>query len=700
MIEPLKPGPESEIIRYVDTGLSVATNGVIVRYGPTMLVADKISLNEQTGEAEAEGNVSLQHAAGLWRGDRLRFNFKTKQMSADTFRVGMAPFFAAGENLSGDQTNHVYTANNAILTTDDVSEPAYRIRAKKISIIPGKAIHAEQAIVYVGNTPILFLPVYSRSLERHPNNFVFTPGYRSLYGAYLLGSYHWIVSTNLSGAVNLDYRQKRGVGLGPELNYDLGLLGKGAGSYYYTHDDKPGFDSRGSPIRDDRYRIAFSHEATIRTNFTAKIVVQKQSDAQIVRDFFETVYREDPQPKTFLELNQTWPNFTLNALAQPRLNDFFQSVERLPDVKLSAFRQQLGASPLYYESENSVGYFRFQPEEGSLTNAYSAFRADTFHQVLLPQTLFGWLNITPRVGGRMTHYGETEGNGSTFDERNRGVFNTGAEVSFKASRVWEGAQSKLWDVSGLRHIVQPSVNYVFVPSPSRAPRELPQFDTEIPSLRLLPIDYPDYNSIDSIDSQNVFRLSLRNKLQTKRNGVVDNIVDWSLYTDWRVHPRSDQATFADVFSDLDFKPRSWLILSSETRFDVKEGRVNFANHSLTVEPNDIWSVSLGHWYFREDPRFGPEAGNNLLYSSLFYRFNENWAARMTHHFEARDGVMEEQYYTLYRDLRSWTTALTLRIREQRGGPTDYTLAVTFSLKAFPRFGLGRDREQHSLLLGG
>ena len=198
----------------------------------------------------------------------------------------------------------------------------------------------------------------------------------------------------------------------------------------------------------------------------------------------------------------------------------------------------------------------------------------------------------------------------------------------------------------------------------------------------------------------VLRLGLHNKVQTKRKEGIDNLVNWALFMDWRIDPRSNQGTFSDAFSDLDFKPRSWLTLSSEIRYDVEAGHLRMANHSATVTPNDVWSVSLGHRYFREDPAFGPLSGNNLIHSSLFYRFNENWAARMTHHFEARDGVLEEHFYTIYRDLRSWTSALTLRVREHRTGPTDVTVAVTFSLKAFPRFGLGRDRDKHSLLLGG
>jgi len=100
------------------------------------------------------------------------------------------------------------------------------------------------------------------------------------------------------------------------------------------------------------------------------------------------------------------------------------------------------------------------------------------------------------------------------------------------------------------------------------------------------------------------------------------------------------------------------------------------------------------------PVFGPDPGNNIIYDTIYYRLNENWGFRMSHHFEARDGTLEEQYYTIYRDLRSWTAALTFRVREQREGPTDFSVAVTFSLKAAPSFKQGSDRNSPSLLLGG
>jgi LPS-assembly protein len=437
----------------------------------------------------------------------------------------------------------------------------------------------------------------------------------------------------------------------------------------------------------------------IGTNLTATAVLRQEADPFVRRDFFESEYHDNIQPRSFLNVNRVWSNWSLDVLAQPRINDFFETVERLPDVKLSGERQQLGVSPFFYESESSAGWFRHK-FANDLTNDFAAFRADTFHQLILPQTFFGWLNVTPRVGGRFTEYGETDGVVVTNREQQRWVFNTGAEVSFKASRVWNGARSRWFDLDGLRHIVEPSINYVFVPSPNRAPSQLPQFDSELPTLRLLPVDFPDYNSIDSVDSQNVLRLGLRNKLQTRRRNGVENVFDWRIYTDWRIKPRPDQGTFADLYSDFDFKPRSWFTLNSETRYSIDGGQWREANHTLTLIPNSTWSWSLGHRYLRSDPALGPDSGNNTVLSSFYYRFNENWAGRLQHRFEARDGRLEEQYYTVYRDFRSWTAALTFRVRESRIGPADYGVAATFSLKAIPRVKLGDDQHKPTLLLGG
>jgi LPS-assembly protein len=711
------------------TGITEATNGIIVSYNNVVLSADKATLNQNTGDVIAEGDVTIKWSeasrpgatngmGNLWRGERVKYNFKTRELSAGDFKTGRDPFFVKGAGLAGNDTNKLYAVVDAVVTTDNYSDPAYTIRARQLILVPGEYLEAEDATLYLGNLPVFYFPHYRRSLKRHPNNFEFTPGYRSLWGPYLLGTYNWYANPQLDGSIHFDSRGKKGFAGGPDFNYDAGKYGHGNLEYYFADDGDPGtylFSTNQLPRH--RQRFSFTHRADFDTNTVFKTAVRYQSDPFVVRDFFESEYRQNVQPNTFADLNHIWRNWTLDVLVQPQVNDFFETVERLPDVKLTGLRQQIGETPLFYDSESSLGYFQrrfastniFQPD-------FAAFRGDTYHQITLPQTYFGWLNFTPRVGGRFTYYSEAQGLGATTNlhEQVRGVFNTGAEISFKASRVWNNVENKIFDVNGLRHIFEPSINYVFVPSPNVNPQKLPQFDYELPSLRLLPIEYPDYSAIDSIDSQNVLRFSLRNKLQTKREGGIENMVNWALYTDWRLDPGTDwgrsqptngsafgpltaQSTFADLYSDLDLSLRSWLTLSSETRWSFDHG-IREANHRLSILPNDTWSFMIGHRYLEQDPVLG--IGNSLIYDSFYFRMNENWGFRMSHYFEARDGTMEEQYYTIYRDLRSWTSALTIRFRDGRGSsPDDFTIAISFSLKAFPRFGLGSDRDSPSRLVG-
>src|SRR5438132_9803790 len=114
-------------------------------------------------------------------------------------------------------------------------------------------------------------------------------------------------------------------------------------------------------------------------------------------------------------------------------------------------------------------------------------RFDTFHQLLYPNTYFGWLSIVPRVGFRGTYYDQTRDLGKTIftpdsdplvpdfllpdptlampfergGDKFRTVFNTGVEASFKLSRTWDDAESRLLGLDGLLHVIQPFTNFSY-----------------------------------------------------------------------------------------------------------------------------------------------------------------------------------------------------------------------------------------------
>ena len=566
------------------------------------------------------------------------------------------------------------------------------MKIESIEVNNQESFVARKATIYVDKAPVFYLPYLRGNLDGGGSQFNTTPGYRSRFGYFLLNDYNWQTSENLSTTFHFDYRTSRGFAGGPDFDYELSPeLGSGKLQTYYLDDRDTELDTRGNRITSDRFRLGWFHLAQINTNLTARVSIQKLSDPLVNRDFFESFHQQNTQPKSYLELNQQWRNFALSALVQPQVNTFFNRVERLPEIKFTGLRQQIGETPLFYESETSAGYFSREFMYDDLPN-FDAARFDSFHQILYPKHYFGWLNLTPRIGGSYGYYSSTSGTGTTLNEETRLVFNTGAEASMKLSRIYPQSKSRMLDAKGLRHIVIPSVNYIFVPKPNARPTSLPQFDYDIPSLRMLPIDFPAFNAIDAIDTSNVMRVGIRNQLQTKRGAeqTTENLLHWNLFADWRLNPEVVQDDFADMTSDISIRPRSWLSMSSQMRYSLEEGDYRLADQSITLTPNSTWSFQVGNIYIRDEPTYWG-TGNNALYTRLYYRFNENWGARINHHFEARDGRMEEQSYTVYRDFRSFTGAFSLRMRNPRDNQeSDYTVALIISMKAFPRLDLNSD----------
>jgi LPS-assembly protein len=696
------------------TGLWTGTNGLFVRYGDTVLTADNASLNTKTGDVEADGSVRIETGNQLWVGEHIHYNFLNHQMRSEQFRTGRSPVFAAGTRLTGfidrkkNATNEVM-ATKAFVTTDDYFDPAYEIRASSIKIIPGKSVQMWNAVFYVEGVPVFYFPYYERNLGPRANNYTATPGYRSAYGAYLLNTYNWFLGDMADGKIHADYREARGPGLGPDVNLHLGRWGEATIKYYYQNDSHANISTNAFPqfgnIPENRQRFYLGWQATPATNLNLKAMVNYQSDPLFMHDLFEGDYTANPQPNTFIEANKYWDNWSLDALTTPRVNSFFNQIERLPDVKLTGFRQQVFDTPVYYDSENSVGWYRsFVSYTNGLypgTNGFyaaSAARADTYHQFTLPWTFFNWLNVTPRVGGRLTYYSSQNiTNGMPNSEVIRSVFNTGVAVSFKASSLWADATNSFLQVDGLRHIIEPSANYVYVPDPSTPPAQLPPFDGEIPSLMLSPVMFPDYNSIDSIDTMNVIRFGLQNILQTKRNGQLDDLVNWNLMLDWRLDPKPGQSDLNDLYSAFVFRPRSWISFESQVRYDIDYGNLNLAFHQITFTPNNRWSWGIGHWYLRDG--FIDNVGNDYITSTLFVRINDNWGLRANHNFNVETGRLQEQFYTIYRDLRSWTAAVTFRVEDNAGSSPDFTVSFALSLKANPSTHVGEDAVTSTHLVG-
>jgi len=319
-------------------GVTVATNGITIRYEDAVLTAQRATINQYTGDVTAQGNVRLQHGPQLLVAESIQYNFLTKKIIAQDFRSGQSPYYMQSDVMVGDQAANVYAGADGFITTDDYANPDYTINSKTLILVPGEYIIAKNATLRLKGVPVFYYPYYRRSLKHRSNHLVMLPGYRNRFGPFLLNTYYWYWHEQLDGAIHADERAKRGLGYGGDLNLHLSPWSEGQVKYYRIDDQEPGSDFNNKPIHHERERLWLAEEATLRTNLTAKVVVRYQSDPLMIHDFFESEYRKNVQPSSFAEVNQLWSNFSLDAFAQPRVNDFFDTVERLPDIRLTGFR--------------------------------------------------------------------------------------------------------------------------------------------------------------------------------------------------------------------------------------------------------------------------------------------------------------------------------------------------------------------------
>ena len=209
------PGaPEGRVDYYPETGNAVGTNGIYVKYGDTVMMADTATLNQESGEAVADGHVHIEMGDQIWVGEHIRYNFLTHRMQSEQFRTGKPPVFAQGESSVGNSTNRVYDSRHTLVTSDDVSDPAFYLRSNHVRIVPGKYVEMWNAVMFVKGVPVFYLPYYKRNIGDRADNLDLLPGYRSSYGPYLLMTYVWYWGEDADGKIHMDYREERGPGVG------------------------------------------------------------------------------------------------------------------------------------------------------------------------------------------------------------------------------------------------------------------------------------------------------------------------------------------------------------------------------------------------------------------------------------------------------------------------------------------------------
>lgn len=390
------------------------------------------------------------------------------------------------------------------------------------------------------------------------------------------------------------------------------------------------------------------------------------------------------------------------------------TIDPLAGLSQSGIRRTLGLDPDAEfgrdEVEQALTILQAQLQDTSFQ------RFHTYHEVLYPKTLFGWLTVVPRIGGGITTYSSVEGGPEDFNSAERPLFHAGLDASFKVTKTWDDIKNPALGLDGLKHVVQPFINYSYLNADQI--EELPGIDRMVPTTRPRPLDVPLWTAVDDLRSWNIARVGVRNILQTRR--------DYSSYQDWRFRTADESnvqtyswaglSTYIDfyfedyfqdptlersignLYNELFWRPVPWLTFWADTQLPVAGDEANFteANYGVTYKPTRSVSLSLGHQFISDHPFF---TDSSLVYSRIYARLNENWGVSANHVYEIDDSTLEYQSYALHRDLSSWVASIGALLRDNRGA-TDFGLIFSMTLKDFPQVSLPLDMDPNPTGRGG
>lgn len=693
----------------------IAVGNVVLEQLGQKLQADYVQYNPETREALARGNVMLTRPDGtIWKGEQLNHNFQTGMgaMSRFHLKTSMVNVYAEGSEVLTPE--HVRVRKVALTPCEEKDRNEFEITGSSAEIRDRRYVSLWNSVVWLGPVPVFYWPYLRRDLES-PGRFDVQPGYSSRLGAFIVPRYTQPLDDKgyVKSSTHVHAYSERGFGAGQDFLWDnpeTGLKGGLTGFYISDQDmypDEQDEAERSEILTDkNRYRIRLKHSASLTEVDRFWLDTSYLSDPWVVKDFFRKEYREAPMPDNRAVLSHRGDEYVASLLVQPRWNDFYSVVTRLPEARLDS-ALELGGSGLFYETENQAAGLEQTYAETLDEEDYSAARLDTAHTLYYPMRFQGFLNVIPSAGYRGTYYSKTrgdpmastnwvttsapDGSVSTVEEESntqteedaelRNVFTLGLESSFRAFKVIDEGENA-WG-RGFRHVAEPYAEYELIPKPNLRPENIYQFD-----------------DLDEIDRANQVYLGMRNKLQTRRisaarpqkeeedllrvlpddirpgSGQTD-LIYADLYNLFRFETEEEESALGPFFADIRLRPAGWFQMRFDAEYEWDTSVLTTFGARASLVGPDQTSVSLE---YRVDEGVRDQIG---VVADLFP--DRRWSLLTYQRYDFENSVWSEQGYLLRRRFDCIALGLGFRYEPayNNNEDDDFRVWASFDLLAMP-----------------
>ncbi|MHC4098248.1 MAG: LPS assembly protein LptD, partial [Planctomycetota bacterium] len=395
----------------------------------------------------------------------------------------------------------------------------------------------------------------------------------------------------------LDYYSERGVGGGAEFDYAReDSFGRLLGYVIDDHgEDRLGrHDSRRDlePPRELRGRFRWQHRHFLPHNWQLTGEVSYISDENFVEGFYRNEYHVGKEQETLVHLKRIEDNWGLAFLGKGRINNFQNKLEELPSAEFHWTGESIFDDKLTLYSDSQVSRFRQRLASGSASPVSEEFYTFMSERAELDMPImWGPAKVVPFVAGTVAYedssgfYTDIDG-GTGGREDTIWIGEAGARIfPFPMWKVYPKVESRLWDLNGLRHIIEPHVTAV------------------------------GYTESDSVAEQrDILNVGISQRLQTKR-GPADN----RRTTDW-------------MRLDMDV---TWLDNSG----DSSAGADRFIWNNPFVPLVNRFSTLVPSQDRRSSGIFGPR--RNYFSADYIWRLSDTTAVLSDMNYDIQSGVVQQ-----------------------------------------------------------
>jgi LPS-assembly protein len=489
------------------------TGAVRIDYKNYVLTADKVSYDQDTSDAEADGHVQLQGGRDneLIQADhgKLNFDLETGRFDNVNGSIGRLPssskrklvyttanpFLFSGRWLIKEGPER-YQVIQGTMTSCLLPDPDWQIHSSLIRVAYGQA-RAKNSYFSLLGVPILYLPFVTHPVStetRQSGLLIPIVGTSSTKGTILGDSIYLVINRTMDATFGTQYYSKRGWSPSGDFRYrgrgedfasarftalfDRGLaptyINQGGQDVLFSGRRDFDLDEHTRAIATGEYLSSYVYREAFAESFNLAVASQVTSSAFITHnDHGSSESIRFDRYQNFQGITQTG-----NTYVTPQIR-----ILHVPSLDFDTVDQRLHDTPLEWSVDASAaGVGRSEP--GFKTGVVGRF--DLYPHLSLPLHLDGW-TFRPEVSARETFYSQSQIPSSTTPlNGDSNVNRSDLEASFELrppALVRDFKAPALERVFGgdLRHTIEPAVQYRFVAGVNNF-SSIPRFDaTDIES---------------------------------------------------------------------------------------------------------------------------------------------------------------------------------------------------------------------------